>query len=63
MIFPEKPLPPWRSQPKTPAKVSTAQPLKSAPEPLPPGYWRERIELAVIAVGFYFWVVFWIQFK
>ncbi len=64
MIFPDKPRPKWQ-------KPLTVQPSTEIPErpesPVsrtrPPGYYRERIELLVLILGFYFWVQYWIQFK
>jgi hypothetical protein len=65
MIFPEKPRAPWtgaetrvRVQPPSPV-----QPQGKAKVPLPPGYWRERIELTAIIIGMVFWIKFWLEFK
>jgi len=67
MIFPDKPRPPWQYQ-KPPAagpkaraeQISDTEPRK---QPRPPGYYRERIEFAVIIVGFYFWIKYWLQYQ
>lgn len=65
MIFPDKPRPPWQyAQPRTSsprAVVEVQIEDKPTKQPRPPGYWRERIEFAIIVVGFYFWVDFWIH--
>ena len=64
MIFPDKPRPPWRPRPRT-VKVPEpeVQHQPKVRQPLPPGYWRERIELTVIVIGMIFWIKFWLQFK
>jgi hypothetical protein len=67
MIFPDKPRPPWQYQTRTRhlRNAVKVEPLKKVKvkQPLPVGYWRERIELALILIGFFFWIQFWIQFK
>lgn len=67
MIFPDKPRPPWQhAKPKLSAgKISqVVLPAgKPKPEPKPPGYYRERIELAAIVIGMYFWIQYWIQYQ
>lgn len=67
MIFPDKPRPPWQyAQPKpvNPKVVlEQVQPEKKKAEPKPPGYYRDYVEFAIICVGFYFWVQYWIQFQ
>jgi len=66
MIFPDKPRPPWQyaQKPMLIPKVSMVENTDTKiKQPRPPGYWRERIEFALICVGFYFWVDYWIQFQ
>ncbi len=64
MIFPDKPRPAWK-QPR-PVRVVARPPEpppKEAKPSRPPGYWRERIEFAVIIVGMYFWIQYWMQYQ
>ncbi len=66
MIFPDKPRTPWQyAQPKpvNVRKVVENLTEKSKRQPKPPGYYRERIEFALIVIGMYFWVQYWIQFQ
>ena len=64
MIFPDKPRPPWQyAQPPAARPRAGLDHLGIAAETKsrrPPGYWRERIELTIIVVGFYFWVEYWL---
>ncbi len=64
MIFPDKPRPPWQyAKPKL-SKIKLVENIstKKSSEPKPQGYYRERIELALIIIGFYFWIQYWVQF-
>ena len=67
MIFPDKPRPPWqyaKPKPVNPRRViEQLSDLKPQRDPKPPGYWRERIEFGLLCIGFYFWVLYWMQFK
>lgn len=66
MIFPDKPRPPWQyAQPK-PVNVRKAVEIiqeKTKKESRPLSYYRDYVEFAVICIGFYFWVQYWIQFQ
>lgn len=66
MIFPDKPRPPWQyAQPRSVNVRRVLEKTKEEPkkQPKPPGYYREWFEFAVICVGFYFWVQYWIQYQ
>jgi len=66
MIFPDKPKPPWQyAQPKTVNVRKVIESIKEKPkkESKPLSYYRDYVEFAVICVGFYFWVQYWIQFQ
>jgi hypothetical protein len=66
MIFPDKPRPPWQyAQPKTVNVRKVIESIKEKPkkESKPLSYYRDYVEFAVICVGFYFWVQYWIQFQ
>ncbi len=65
MIFPDKPRPPWtKSQiPKLTLRAPTPEPRIVEKPQRPKGYWRERIEFALIVVGMYFWIQYWIQYQ
>ena len=66
MIFPDKPRPPWQyAQPKPVNIRKAVENLTEKPkrQPKPPGYYRDWVEFAVICIGFYFWVQYWIQFQ
>jgi hypothetical protein len=65
MIFPDKPRPPWtKSQPlKLAQQRLEPQPVTVEKSQRPRGYWRERIEFALIVVGMYFWIQFWDQYR
>ncbi len=66
MIFPDKPRPPWQYAQVKPVNIRKAvESLTEEPkkQPKPPGYYREWFEFAIICIGFYFWVQYWIQFQ
>jgi hypothetical protein len=64
MIFPDKPRPPWRQPQSVKLKSRAVETTIVETKPQkPPGYWRERIEFAVIIVGMYFWIQYWIQYQ
>ncbi len=67
MIFPDKPRPPWRTvrSNKLSKEIKTIQHTvtNKVKDLKPKGYYRERIELALIFIFFYFWIQFWSQFK
>lgn len=66
MIFPDKPRPPWQyAKPKLRPLLEKSYPAEvkeNRAVPKPPGYYRERIEFALIVIGMYFWIQFWIRF-
>lgn len=64
MIFPDKPRPPWQyAKPNISAvKVTEVETPKIIKEPKPKGYYKERIEFALIVVGMYFWIQYWSQY-
>ena len=63
MIFPDKPRPPWQyPQPQISKKiVEISEAVKKLPKPK--GYYRERIEFALIFIGLYFWINFWLNMR
>ena len=64
MIFPEKPRPPWRQTHRPPLMISSSEVVETAEKSQrPQGYWRERIEFALIVIGMYLWIQYWLQFQ
>ena len=66
MIFPDKPRPPWQYAQPRPVNIRrTVENLTETPkkQSKPLSYYRDWFEFAVICVGFYFWVQYWIQFQ
>jgi hypothetical protein len=64
MIFPEKPRPPWRQTHRSPLMTPSSGVVEAAEKPQrPQGYWRERIEFALIVIGMCLWIRYWLQFQ
>ena len=63
MIFPEKPRPPWRQTQRPPLMISSEVVETAEKSQRPQGYWRERIEFALIVIGMYLWIRYWLQFQ
>jgi hypothetical protein len=63
MIFPEKPRPPWQQTRRSPVITALLEVVETVEKPQrPQGYWRERIEFALIVIGMCLWIRYWLQF-